>query len=448
MAEFIKAYLGTTPLFSNEVPKTYRSSDSYTRPTEWLPLPSASANEISALHAVFDNTENFCTVRMNTTDASSYFIDWGDGQIETATSNTIRTHVYNYSNAALDSGTVAKFGYKQCLVRIYTQTGKTFSKMDLGIKVTSPTGLQIYSSGWLDMNINLPNLAAGVNFVLGTTAIRHGFLERIHITSWGAITSLSGAFRNCTRLSSLNEHEWVTSSITNLNGAFFSCWSLTTLDLSNWVTANVGNFGDMFRDALAITYIKLPNQFVTQTATVMANMFFGANSLQEIDCSNWDTRNVTSFAYVFNSCSSLPRVDVSNWNTSKVTAMNNMFQNCNVLQSLNLTNWNLNLCTNATTAFNSMLNLRELLGCNISAATSLGTPFLANCNALSKMTLTGMNATFYMTNCNLSASALNTIYSNLSANGAGKSVGVAGNYGIAGHDPSIATAKGWTVVTV
>jgi surface protein len=447
MPEFIKAYLGTTPLFSNEAPKTYRSSDSYTRPAEWLALPSAAANEVRALHAVFDNTENFCTVRMNTTDASTYFIDWGDGQIETATSNSLRTHVYDYSNAALDSATVTKFGYKQCLVRIYPQAGKTFSRFDLGVKATSPAGLQTYSSGWLDMNINLPNLVAGLNLVLGSSAIRHGFLERVNITSWGAITSLNGAFRLCVRLRSLNEHEWNTTNITSLNGAFFSCWALTTLDASNWNTANVTNFGDMFRDAIAITAIKMPPQFITQTATVMVNMFFGANSLQELDCSNWDTQNVTSLAYVFNGCA-LPRVDVSNWNTAKVTTINNMFQGCILLQSINLTNWNLNLCTNATTAFNNCPSLRELLGCNISAATSLGTPFLAGCNSLSKMTLTGMNATFNVTNCNLSGAALNTIYANLSSNGTGKTIGVAGNHGIATHDTSIATAKGWTVAIV
>jgi surface protein len=385
---------------------------------------------------------------MNTTDTSTYFIDWGDGQIETATSNSLRTHVYDYSNASLDSATVAKFGYKQCLVRIYPQAGKTFSRMDLGVKVTTPTGLQVYSSGWLDMNVNLPNLVSGNNLVLGSSTIRHGLLERVNITSWGAATSFSGLFRGCNRLRSINEHEWNTSFINNFNGAFFSCWALTTLDLSNWNTSNVTNFGDMFRDAIAIQKIKLPAQFVTQTAVSIVNMFFGANSLQELDCSNWDTRNIANMSYVFNGCTSLPRIDVSNWNTAKVTTINNMFQQCISLQSLTLTNWNLALCTNATTAFNACPNLQELNGCNISAATSLGTPFLANCNSLSKMTLTGMNATFSVANCKLSSYALNTIYTNLSNNGAGKSITVTGNYGIASHDPTIAQNKGWTVVTV
>ena len=43
------------------------------------------------------------------------------------------------------------------------------------------------------------------------------------------------------------------------------------------------------------------------------------------------------------------------------------------------------------------------------------------------------------------AAALNEIYANLSANGAGKTITVTGNYGTASDDPSIATAKGWTV---
>ncbi len=48
-------------------------------------------------------------------------------------------------------------------------------------------------------------------------------------------------------------------------------------------------------------------------------------------------------------------------------------------------------------------------------------------------------------NCMLSATELNAIYTALSATGAGKTITVSGNFGTANDDPTIATAKDWTV---
>ena len=61
------------------------------------------------------------------------------------------------------------------------------------------------------------------------------------------------------------------------------------------------------------------------------------------------------------------------------------------------------------------------------------------------MQATGINVSVNMANCMFGATALNEIYTNLSASGAGKTITVTGNYGTASDDPSIATAKGWTV---
>jgi hypothetical protein len=52
--------------------------------------------------------------------------------------------------------------------------------------------------------------------------------------------------------------------------------------------------------------------------------------------------------------------------------------------------------------------------------------------------------TFSVASCNLSSSALNEIYTNLPTV-SGQTITVSGNYGTAGDDPTIATAKGWTV---
>lgn len=57
---------------------------------------------------------------------------------------------------------------------------------------------------------------------------------------------------------------------------------------------------------------------------------------------------------------------------------------------------------------------------------------------------TQVAADISVANCSLSGPALDAIYANLAT--ASKTITVTGNYGTASDTPSIATAKGWTVV--
>lgn len=58
--------------------------------------------------------------------------------------------------------------------------------------------------------------------------------------------------------------------------------------------------------------------------------------------------------------------------------------------------------------------------------------------------MTGCGYSISYAGCALSAAALNEIYTNLGTV-TGQTITVTGNYGISGDDPTIATAKGWTV---
>jgi len=55
----------------------------------------------------------------------------------------------------------------------------------------------------------------------------------------------------------------------------------------------------------------------------------------------------------------------------------------------------------------------------------------------------GTEITVSYINCNLGPEALDDIYTNLAT--ATATITVTGNWGVSGDDPSIATAKGWTV---
>lgn len=67
-----------------------------------------------------------------------------------------------------------------------------------------------------------------------------------------------------------------------------------------------------------------------------------------------------------------------------------------------------------------------------------------SCNSLQSIAMTGHKYTFSVDSCKLSASDLDTLYTNL-ATVVGQTITVSGNYGTTGDDPTIATAKGWTV---
>jgi len=66
------------------------------------------------------------------------------------------------------------------------------------------------------------------------------------------------------------------------------------------------------------------------------------------------------------------------------------------------------------------------------------------CYNLGSGSLSGIKITHTIASCNFSGPALNTYYTNLGS-GTGQTLTVTGNYGVTDDDPSIATAKGWTV---
>lgn len=411
----IKAYLGTVPLFDNG-----QSSVGYQRPTDWLTLPAAPADGFTGLHAVFDQQENYVTVRMITNDASSYTINWGDGNTTTAASNAVIEYNYSFSNPLLDN-TLTPEGYKQAIITVTPAVGKSFTFCSVANRATTPPGQSVYSSGWLDINFNLPNLIIGLRLQIGSgsNTVRHSYLQRVNIKSWGNITNLTSLFTNCQGLQSLNETEWDMSNITAINGMFYSCISLRNLDCSGWDTSKV---------------------------TTMQNAFVFCHSLLDTKCSNWDTGNCNSFNGMFRSCSSLTYLDLSNWDTSSVTDISLMFNLCSNLRYVKMTGWNTNLLTQAQNVFTNCFSLQKIDPFNVSAVTSFGNNFCTNCNSLTEVGLTNIDADIILQSCRLGALALNDIYTNLSNTGTGKIITVTNNYGTTTDDPSIATAKGWTVV--
>jgi len=413
MPTVVKAYLGNVPLFD-----AGQSSAGYQRPADWLPLPAAEPESVQILTAVFDQTENYAGLRMIlSSTVFTYQVDWGDGVVENVASNVNAFHNYDFNNPALN-GTLCSRGYKQAVITVKPNSG-VCTLCTLNVKQVTPSGLQSYSTGFLDININLPNLIFGQRLHISGSAVRHTKLERVNISSWGGLTLANNLFLNCNRLQSLNENEWDMSNITNISGIFTSCYSLESLDCSNWNIYSLSNWSNAFLDCRGLVSYKAPYGTIPAGGNLNA-AWAACCSLEELDLSGLDVSNVTNMGALFQNCFALRYVNFTGWNTASVTTASNIFQNC--------------------------FSLLKIPALDLSGVTTIASATFANgCNSLTRMQATGINVSVNITSCMLGATALNEIYTNLSANGAGKTINVSGNYGTASDDPSIATAKGWTV---
>ena len=97
----------------------------------------------------------------------------------------------------------------------------------------------------------------------------------------------------------------------------------------------------------------------------------------------------------------------------------------------------------STTQVIRFADLEQVQVISSNAITNFSNMFY-NCYSLSNIDATGFKVSFSVSGCKLSAAALNKIYTNLPTVSV-KTITVSSNWGTATDNPSIATAKGWTV---
>ncbi len=439
MATYVKAYLGDQPLFDSD-PSTW------VRPVDWLPLSPAASGTVTGLYAVFNNTTNFATLRFQTSNAASYTIDWGDGVVDTVANNAIAQHNYDWNNVS--SSTITSEGYRQAVITVTPPSGASFTYANFGDKyssgVTIPAAVR-YSTGWLDLSINLPGLTTGQRLLIGTNSVRHGMLQQINILSWGNITSANSLFTGCAGLESLNSSEWNTSAITTFESMFFECSSLKVLDASTWNTSSVTSLGSMFRGCPSLIEVKCSG-WNTSSVWNMANFALACYALTKIDVSGWNVSGVSTLLNAFNSCYSLQKLELGSWTLNSLTTASGCFTGCWSLHDIGVTSISIPVATNLNNLFQNCYNLQSIGTINVSSS-ALTTSICADCHSLKSAGISGINTTTSFANCMLSGTQLNTIYTNLSATGTGKTITVTGNFGTATDDPTIAEAKGWTVAS-
>ena len=373
--------------------------------------------------------------------------------------------------------------YRQVVITLTMQSGQTLTELNLH-KKHSQTNLSAYDAPWLDIAIagaSMSSLLIGVKTAgIATQVISLGLLQRvtlyanlvtsmsymfgycralqsIPLLNTASVTSMSNMFYDCRSLQTIPLLN--TASVTNMYNMFNSCYSLQSIPLLN--TASVTNMHSMFYDCRSLQTIPLLN---TASVTSMSNMFYSCYALLTIPLLNTasvtdmsymfyicyslrtipllNTASVTSMIYMFYNCRSLQTIPLLN--TASVTNMSNIFAGCTSLRTISLLNTA--LVTTMTNMFNSCSSLQSVPAMSASAAISSTSysGMFTGCSSLSEINMTGFKYTFSVASCKLSAEALNKLYGNL-AIAAAQVLTVTYNYGITGDNPSIATAKSWTV---
>jgi hypothetical protein len=163
-------------------------------------------------------------------------------------------------------------------------------------------------------------------------------------------------------------------------------------------------------------------------------------SLQSVPLFN--TAAGTRFDGFMSNCTSLQSVPL--FNTAAGTRFDSFLAGCISLQSVPLFN------TAAGTGFNNFMrgctSLQSVPALNLAAGTGFNS-FLATSASVSRIQATfPAGIDLNLSSLALGPAALNEIYANLpTASGSPRTIAVAGNWGTSAHNPTIATAKGWTV---
>jgi surface protein len=448
------------------------STSSWTRPADWLAMPTPGVQEVIGLMAVYDDGGNYVALNCQ----GAFTVDWGDGTIVNYPSNT--TVSYQHTFASLSAGTTTSKGFRQALVRITPQAGQNITSLSFG-NLNATLG-KSYAPGWLEFDIRTPN--ALPTFSGGSNTIRYARLEKITLRQMGTqnpqnwctnlfnlksvyieptetshCTAFNNMFQNCYSLVEVNLFN--TSLGTNCSLMFNSCFSLETLPAFNFGSATdlTGAFSSMASlktvptmilsgnlNQLFVNCYNLKNVAVLSTSSVsfFQAMFQNCGSLVNVPLMN--TSAGTVFTSMFAGCNSLTEIPLLN--TANATTMVGMFNGCNSLMylpALNTSN-----VTNLTQTFNNCWNLRELPALNLPLCTNF-TSWLDNNITLSKSNITGATRGHAYNGRSLNRANIVTIFTNLGTASGTQTINVSSNPGRAGLTASeiaIATGKGWTVV--
>ena len=179
-----------------------------------------------------------------------------------------------------------------------------------------------------------------------------------------ALTQMDGALDQNSHIignsvGTLNAFPTIPINATSCRKMFYGCKSLENIDLSRFDTKNIVTMCCMFMNCKNLKQLDL-SSLSTGNVREMTHMFFRCSSLEQVNLSGLDTHNVEYMGQMFYGCESLKQLDLSSFNTEKVLYMGEMFSNCKSLKQLVLSNFNTEKVVSMQYMFNDCSALEQL----------------------------------------------------------------------------------------
>jgi surface protein len=160
---------------------------------------------------------------------------------------------------------------------------------------------------------------------IGITSLSGAFRGASHLTSVptilpAAVTDLSYVFKGATNFNH-NIGSWDVSNVTNMVEMFSSA-TVFNQDISGWVVSNATQMAGMFEYARAFNQDISGWEFPGVAS--LSRMFWNASAFNQ-DIGSWDVSSVTSLHEMFRGATSFDQ-NIGGWVVSNVTQMSGMFQ--------------------------------------------------------------------------------------------------------------------------
>ena len=227
-------------------------------------------------------------------------VDWGDGDIESFTTNTDISH--QYSTAGTHTVTISG----------------TMS----GINPTPDGG------GSALIGVDQWDNSMGITEIY----LQSQYLTYVPATFINAVTAMTNLFYGAAVFNG-NISGWNTSAVTDMSRMFEGASSFNQ-SIGSWNTGSVTNMSYMFRDAAAFN--QNIGSWNTSGVTDMSIMFNGASAFNQ-PIGSWNVGSVTNMGYMFGNAAAFNR-DISSWTVSNVTDMSGMFNGATVFDQ-DLSTW-------------------------------------------------------------------------------------------------------------
>tara|TARA_B110000503_G_scaffold134704_1_gene214108 strand:+ start:78 stop:1232 length:1155 start_codon:yes stop_codon:yes gene_type:complete len=371
------------------------ASTEWQRPTEWLTMPTIESPSLNGLYFIFEDNPNGNALVME--DSRGFTsVDWGDNSATASfTANTLISHSYNYDNVTSSINVYTEDGsnrnYKQVIVKL-TFPGANNAENFLEIAQPLPTN----TSGrpaWAEINCNFLNTS---------NRLYMNNLPYLRIFKCTDIGFSSNPERGLYAMS-YNNYKIFEIPADQFYGGFTK-WQYST-----------------FPDDLDLPDLKSGGTYSLRGVTAKSIGHISGSGTGWLDSANIgfckDLRINSGQDLMKNSI-----INISGSINATATTFRRNFQNCTTRRLVfSAIPAQPSSMANNGGCFSGMKNLEEMI-------------------------VPGLQNGFTIAGSNMSATALDAMFTSLGTANGSQTITVTGNPGAATCDTSIATNKGFTVV--